>query len=225
MKKNIFILILLQSCLIFSKNSIIVLYGCSSSGKTSISSELIKILSGEWKYIASNKFSSSGNVDGNYLLWKYINSQISSGYNIIVDTHNQNFLIDDKENVDLLAVFLHCPVNKLIEHINKRNLSADENSHRKIKIVFEEFCNKYKVEKDHKKSVCLLNKSDLKNQYSFTTYFALKKVIKNFFKDTGDSVVFLNPCFKNYDCIIDTGKLSIECCDKKIKKELTLKAM
>lgn len=213
------LLVLLQSQPIFSQNSVIVLYGCSSAGKTSISNELLKTLPGKWIYVASNKFAYPNSPQGNRALWSNVNSKVSAGYSVIVDTHNDNILLKDKENTNLLVVLLHCSLDKLIEHVNKRNTNVDSNTHRSLKRVFKEFCNKYKTVSNNEKHIDSFSIEDLRKQYSLTTYFALKKIKHNFFKE-GQTSVRITPCITNYDCIVNTGKLSIIECAKKIKREL-----
>lgn len=215
------LLALLESQLIFSKSSVIVLYGCSSAGKTSISNELLKTLPGKWIYVASNKFAHPNSPQGNQALWSHVNNKVSGGYSVIVDTHNENILLKDKENTNLLVVLLHCSLDKLIEHVRKRNTNVDSNTHRNLKTVFNEFCNKYKIASNNEKQIDSFSLEDLRKQYSLRTYFALKKIKHNFFKE-GQTSVRITPRIVNYDCIVNTGQLSIIACAKKIKKELDL---
>lgn len=221
-QKYLLLFLMLQAHSIISKNSIIILYGCSSVGKTSISNELNKILPGNWKYIPANKFQKFGNHSRNYLLWQEINRTLATGYNVMVDTHNSNFLIDKTKDVDVLIVMLHCSPEKLIEHLEKRNKNKDRQAHRKIKTVFNEFCNKYKSVKKEDAYVDELQKDDLKNNYSFLITLALNKIIKAYF-NKDQQVAYIAPLLNRYDCFVDTGKLSIPTCAQKIKNALMLK--
>lgn len=222
-KKYLILLLLLQICSTFSNSSIIVLYGCSSVGKTSIATELIKTLPGQWKYIPSNRFKSSSSSATNSMLWSHIKTTIANGYNVIVDTHNAQMLMDHHSNINLLVVFLHCSPHKLIEHLNKRNNDDNPQTHRKLSTVLKEFCDKYKaVKKDNPHQVETLHKQELKD-YSFITSLALKKVINSYFTQKNQETAYIAPLCNNYDILVDTGKLSITGCAHKIKNEFMLR--
>lgn len=208
-----------------NKPTIIALYGCSSVGKTSISNELHKILPGNWKYIAGNQFQRSGNHSRNYYLWQEINRTIANGYNVMVDTHNQDFLVDPSKDVNLLVVMLHCSPDKLIEHICQRNTNQDRQTHRNIRAVFKEFCGKYKSVKKDDAHIDALDRDSLQNNYGFITTLALKKIINTYFVDKNQQVAYIAPHLKSYDCFVDTGKLSISACAQKIKKAFMAKAV
>lgn len=212
----------LQPHTIFSKNAIIILYGCSSVGKTSISNELNKMLPGNWKYIPGNKFQSSGGHSRNYWLWEEINRSVANGYSVMVDTHHSDFLVDPTKNVDVLVVMLHCSPEKLIEHIDKRNTNEDRQTHRKLKTVFGEFCNKYKSVKKQDPHVDELQLDALKNNYGFFTTLALKRIIETYFKKD-QTVAYIAPYLSSYDCFVDTGRLSISASAQKIKNAFMLK--
>lgn len=212
----------LQSHTFFAKNAIIVLYGCSSVGKTSISNELNKMLPGNWKYIPSNKFKKTNNFSQNYLLWQEINRSIANGYNVMVDTHHSDFLVDPTKDVDLLVVMLHCSPEKLIEHIEKRNKNEDRQTHRSLKPVFSEFCKKYKSVKKQEAHVDELQKDSLQNNYGFFTTIALKRIIDTYF-EKNQQVAYIAPHLASYDCFVDTGRLSIRACAQKIKHAFMLK--
>lgn len=215
--KYILLLTLLQNHTFFSHNTIIILYGCSSAGKTSISSELLRILPGNWKYIASNRFSVTNK---NQHLWNEVNRQISYGYDVIVDTHDAKFLIDNIENMRVVVSLIYCSPEKLIEHVQSRNSEDNAQNHRAIKAVFQEFCQKYKVVKKNKTYIDTLNKEQLKKSYGFFINSELKKIMQQYFNDD-QNVVYLAPLFlKKYDCFINTGKISIQQCAQKIKDKL-----
>jgi chloramphenicol 3-O-phosphotransferase len=217
-KKCILFSILLQSNSIFSKNSIIILYGCSSSGKTSIASELVRILPGTWKYIASNQFYPTNR---NCLHWNAINAAVAEGFNVIVDTHSETFLLNDPET-QVLTILLYCSPEKLIEHVNQRNKKSDPKTHRALKRVFQEYCQKYKSVKKSQKHIDTLNIEKLQQSYSFFISQALKQVINKFFS-TSQHLAYVDPSLNSYDCLINTGKTSISASAQKIKQELMLK--
>ncbi|MBP6892565.1 AAA family ATPase [Candidatus Babeliales bacterium] len=217
--KNLTLVIFLfQNLFIFSQNSIIILYGCSSSGKTSISTELLRILPGSWKYIPSNKFRLN---NGNALLWKEINQQVSYGHNIIVDTHNSEFLIDNPENIKVVVCLIYCSPEKLIEHVNSRNVENNPKNHRALKAVFQEYVHKFQSVSKNQPYIDKLNKIHLKNSYGLFTKMALKTIIHKFFQNTDQSIVYIAPKLKKYDCCIDTGKTSIAQSAAQIKERLT----
>lgn len=176
--KQILLILLLKTYSIYTNISIIILYGCSSTGKTSISLELNKILSGNWKHIASNQFRSPYK---NAQLWSNINSIISQGYSVIVDTHNSQFLINSSKNANVFSVLLHYPPHKLINHINQRNSNENQNDHRRLKIVLQEYCNKFKfVKKNQPHIIDTLKKKDLSG-HGLLTSLALKKIYQQVF--------------------------------------------
>lgn len=216
-----FFVIQVSTC--WTKNGIIILYGCSSVGKTSISNELNKILPGNWKYIPANKFQKSGNHSRNYLLWQEINRTVANGYSVMVDTHNSDFLIDPKKDVDVLVVMLHCSPEKLIEHIEKRNTNQDRQTHRQLKPVFSEFCKKYKSVKKQEGHIDELRKDVLLNNYGFFTTIALKKIVDTYF-EKDQQIAYIAPLIDSYDCFVDTGQLSIVASAQKIKKAFISKA-
>jgi len=218
-KKSILLLILLQTCLAFSKNSIIILYGCSSAGKTSISTELLRTLPGEWKYIPANRFPI---VDRNRLLWKHINETIGNGYNVIIDTHDLHFLIDEAADIHVVIALVYCSPEKLIEHVGQRNTTDNAKNHRKLKFVFAEYCAKYKAVKKEQGYIDILDKDRLKNNYGFFVAFALKTIINTFFVTKEQRMAYIAPILQKYDCLINTGKTSVVDGAAKIKQELML---
>ena len=187
--------------------SIIVLYGCSSAGKTSIAQELLQILPGNWKYVAANQFSS---FNRNVFLWRQINQNILDGYDVIVDTHDLNFLYDPRPDLHVVVTLLYCSPHKLIEHVSKRNLNANAKTHRALKAVFSEYCKKYKAVKKNEPHIDKLYKDSLKNRYGFFVSRALKQLIFQYFSQTDRQVVYIAPFLTKYSCFVDTGKTSIE---------------
>lgn len=219
-KKNILFFLLLHTYSTFTNNAIIILYGCSSTGKTSISSQLRKTLPGNWKYIASNQFRPPHR---NTRLWSHINATISQGYNVIVDTHNSQFLIDLSKNANVFSVLLHCPPHKLIDHINQRNTNENQSDHRRLRIVLQEYCNKFKsVKKNQPHIIDTLKKKDLSG-HGLLTSLTLKRYINKFFETKKQDISYVAPMFTTYDCLVDTGKNSISDCALKIKKEFLMK--
>lgn len=219
-QKLILFVTLFQNHLFFSQNSIIILWGCSSTGKTSISAELLRILPGNWKYIPSNKFRMTG---GNILFWKEINRQIANGYDVIVDTHNSQFFIDNPENMRVVTCLIYCSPEKLIEHVHSRNTDNNQKNHRALKEVFQEYIHKFQSVPKNEPHIDKINKTHLKNSYGFFITMALKAIINKFFENTDQSIVYIAPKLKKYDCFIDTGKTSIVQSAAKIKDAFTHK--
>jgi shikimate kinase len=218
-KKLILLCLFLHNSSVFCKNSIIVLYGCSSAGKTSISTELLRILPGEWKYIPSNQFKMANR---NSVFWKEINATVAKGYNVIVDTHSSVFLPDPTQDTNVLITLLYCNPSTLIEHVTKRNSTNNPQTHRTLKAVFHEYCNKYKTVTKSHPHIDTLNKDELKNNYSFFVTFALKQIVSRFFNKTDQNIVYVAPMLSHYDCFINTGKSSITASAQKIKDELLM---
>lgn len=216
-KKFILLCLLLQNSSAFCKNSIIILYGCSSAGKTSISTELLQILPGNWKYIPANQFKMA---NGNQVLWKHINTTVENGYNVIVDTHSSVFLPDPAQEANVLIALIYCSPSKLIEHVTKRNLNENPQTHRTLKAVFHEYCNKYKSVNKNQHHIDSLNKDELKNNHSLFASFALKQVVQKFFRQTTENISYIAPMLSKYDCFINTGKSSIAASAQKIQQEL-----
>ncbi len=220
-QKLILFIILFQNFLIFPQNSIIILYGCSSAGKTSIGAELLRILPGSWKYIPSNKFSMTG---GNILFWKEINKQITNGYDVIVDTHNSQFFIDNSENMHVVTCLIYCSPEALIEHVQSRNTTTENpKNHRALKGVFQEYIHKFQSVKKNQPHIDTIKKNNLKNNYGFFTRMALKTIISKFFTESDQSIVYIASKFQNYDFFINTGKTSIVQSAQKIKDALAHK--
>lgn len=215
----ILVVILLQTCTFFAKDSIIILYGCSSAGKTSIAAELLRILPGKWKYVPANRFAVVG---GNALLWDHINETVRDGYDVIVDTHNSRFFIDDIQNRHVIVTLLYCSPEKLIEHVTERNSKNNSGNHRKLKTVFKEYCQKFKSVKKGQPHIDTLQQDVLKNNYGFLVTFALKRIINQFFTAPDQRVAYIAPLLAKYDCFINTGKTSIFDSAQKIKRELML---
>lgn len=216
-KKMLLLFILLQNHTFFAQNTLIILYGCSSAGKTSISAELLNILPGNWKYIASNRFAT---INKNRMLWNEVNQQLSQGYNVIIDTHDAKFLIDHAENITTVVCLIYCSPEKLIEHVNSRNCEDNAKNHRALKAVFTEFCHKYKTVKKNESYIDALHKEKLKKSYRFFINSELKKIIRQYFNQD-QNIVYIAPLLlKKYDCFINTGKMSIAQCAKIIKEKL-----
>lgn len=219
--KHFILLLIFQYHIASAEQSIIILYGCSSSGKTSIATELLKILPGNWKYIASNQFRVA---NGNKLLWKHINDTVAQGLNVIVDTHDAKCIINQPENLQILKILLYCSPEKLIEHVSKRNIDQNnQKNHREVKSVFLEFCGKYKTVSKNEPHIDTLNKNQIKKIYGLFATWTLKTFFNHFFSD-GSNIVYITSIFKNYDCLINSGKLSIQQCALKIKDELNQKS-
>lgn len=220
--KNIvlFLIFFHNNCTI-SNNSIIILYGCSSAGKTSIAHELLKILPGTWKYIPSNQFNIANR---NVLLWKHINTTISKNCNVIVDTHNLNFLIDPNQKAHILTILLYCSPQKLIEHVLERNSKDNPKNYRALHNVFNEYCSKYTSVKKNQHHIDTLHKDTLQKNYNFWTSRALKIIINKFFTDSNQHLAYIAPFLKSYDCCINTGKISITECAQKIQDAWILKS-
>ena len=217
-RKIVLFLYVLQICfLLVSKNSIIILYGCSSAGKTSIARELLKILPGKWQYVPANRFVSKG---GNLQLWQSVNKACSSGSNIIVDTHNLQFLIDDVSAKHVMVVLLYCSPEKLIEHVLERNGHDNAKDHRKLKKVFQEYCQKFKAVGKDQVYIDTLSQKILKNKYGFFVTFALKRIIKKFFNSNGQTICYVAALLPKYDCFINTGTTSIAVSAAQIKEQL-----
>ena len=219
--KIAFYLLFFHNLLVFAQPGIIILYGCSSSGKTSVATALQKILPGSWAYIASNRFKGNASASQNKQLWQAVNQKIAHGFNVIVDTHASEFLITPAQKSTTLTVLLYCSPEKLLDHVLKRNLQEDKQTHRALRSVYKEFCKKYQAVQRDQPHIDTLHKKNLKN-HSFTVYFALRKIISTYFDTADQKNAYLAPRFKAYDCLIDTGKESIDACAKQIT-ELFLK--
>jgi len=213
MKKAIFLLALFFSSNIFAQCSIIILYGCSSAGKTSISAELGKTLPGKWKVLGIDMFS---NQDGtaNSQLWMKANRYIKEGFNVIVDTVSSNFLIDKSSDVQQFVVLTYCSPMVTVEHVKKRNSKGKDHDHRTLKKVLRQYCSKYRsVEKKQDFTIDVLHKSDLEN---ISERRALRTMKDEFFRDNRH-VVYIASKLYDYDFFVNTGTLSISNCAKKIK--------
>ena len=200
------------------KQEIIILYGTSSAGKTSISTVLGNMLPGKWKVLGIDMFPKAASGGGpsmaNSLMWKKVNEEIANGYNVVVDTVVSNFLFD-KSKADSFVVVTYCSPAVLVEHVTKRNASGKDREHRTLKKVLKQFYNKYNTQEHKKDSIDVLYKSDLEN---IKGSWALRNLKKEFF-GSDRSVVYVASRLYSYDYFINTGTMSIVNCAKKIKDE------
>lgn len=196
-----------------AKSSVIVLYGCSSAGKTSISKELGKTLEGKWKVLGIDMFSNREGT-ANSLLWKQANTYLKDGYNVVVDTVFPNFLVDSSKNYELFTVLTYCSPDILVEHVKKRNSNGKDHDHRTLKKVLTQYCNKYRSGASKDVAIDVIHKSDVEN---IPDWRARRKIKDEFFRDDRH-VVYIASKLYEYDSFINTGKDSISGCAKKIKE-------
>lgn len=210
----IFSCFLLQASGAFAQGSVIVLYGCSSAGKTSISQELGKILPGKWKVLGIDMFSNKDNT-ANALFWKQANKELSAGYNVVLDTVFPSFLLDRSKGYELFTVLTYCSPKALVEHVSRRNMNGKDHDHRTLKKVLQQYCNKYRgaISKDY--SVDVIERSEVKN---IGDWRARKKIKEEFFKDDRH-VAYIVSKFYEYDAFVNSGKMSISACAKKIRED------
>ena len=218
MKKSIFLLFLFRVSCAFAKSSVIILYGCSSAGKTSISKELGRVLPGKWKVLGIDMFAfsrSSGVAPTNAALWRKVSKYIDQGYNVAVDTISPNFIFDRSKAQEFVVV-TYCAPGALLDHVAKRNQSENSREHRSIKNVLTMYCHKYRTTLDKKESVDVLHKSDF--EYLGFSKRALRRVKKEFFN--GDRTkVYVASRLNQYNCRVDTSKMSVSACVKKIQQD------
>ncbi len=225
MKTRIVVIALFCVGSIFSDSSekpdLVILYGTSSSGKTTTSTVLGKMLPGKWKVLGIDMFPKAASGGGpsmaNSLMWKKVNEEIANGYSVVVDTVIPDFLYD-RSKVDAFIVMIYCSPAVLVEHVTKRNQGDDERNYRSLKKVLKQFRNKYRTIENKKDCIDVLHKSDLeKTAHSW----ALRKLKKEFF-DGDRTVVYVAAKLYGYDCCINTGKMSITACAQKIKDEFAV---
>ncbi len=220
-----FLLFLLHVSCAYSKSSIIILYGCSSAGKTSISKELGKALPGKWKVLGIDMFAysrSSGVAPTNAALWRQVNTYIDEGYNVVVDTISPNFIYN-RSKAQEFVVITYCSPSVLLDHIAKRNQSENSREHRSIKNVLTMYCHKYKITLNKEESVDVLHKSDLEHQ-GFSKR-GLRRVKKEFFSGDHRTKVYVASRLSQYNCRVDTSKMSVSACVKKIQQEFVALAV
>ena len=199
--------------------TIIALYGCSSAGKTTLSTALLKTLSDHWVYIPSNQYRSSGNLSRNELLWRDINLKIAQGFNVIVDTHSLHFLVDRKHNPRIFVTLVYCTPAKLLDHIYNRNQSDNKNNHRTLTHVFKEYVDKFQPVSKNQEHIDIIHRKDLEDQ-SFFTMLALKKIVHKYFTDKNQKKAYIAPYLTRYDYLLDAGKVSAQQGALTIKKML-----
>lgn len=198
---------------ISANGSIIILYGCSSAGKTSISKELGKTLEGKWKVLGIDMFSNKEGT-ANSSLWRQANKDLRAGYNLVVDTVFPNFLIDHSKNYEVFTVLTYCSPDVLVEHVKKRNSSGKDHDHRTLKKVLTQYCNKYRSGASKELAIDVIRRSDIE---SIPDWRARRKIKDEFFKDNRH-VVYIASKLYEYNSFINTGKNSISGCAKKIRE-------
>lgn len=198
---------------VLAEGSVIILYGCSSAGKTSISAELGKTLEGKWKVLGIDMFSNKEGT-ANSLLWKQANKDLKAGYDVVVDTVFPNFLIDRSKGYEIFVVLTYCSPEILVEHVKKRNSNGKDHDHRTLKKVLTQYCNKYRCAPSKDFSIDVMHKSDIEN---IADWRARKRIREEFFKDNRH-IIFIASKLYEYDIFINTGKNSISTCAKKIRE-------
>lgn len=198
---------------IFCQGTIVILYGCSSAGKTSISAELGKTLSGKWKVLGIDMFSNKEGT-ANSLLWKQAAKDLKAGYDLVIDTVFPEFLYDHLKDYRVFVVVTYCSPNILVEHVKKRNMSDRDKDHRTLKKVLGQYCNKYRHAQNKQDSIDVLHESDIKN---IDDWRARRKIREEFFNNNRH-VVYIASKLYQYDFVVNTGKASIPACAKKIKE-------
>lgn len=217
MNKSIFLFLSLYVCSLFSQGSVIVLYGGSSAGKTSTSLALRKIMPGKWKFLSIDMFS---NKDGsaNSQLWHQVSKDIKDGYDLIVDTIFDKFLLQSSSGAKLFVVLMYCSPIVIVDHVEKRNKTGDDREHRTLSKVLSMFCHKFRPVATKDNSIDVLRMSDVEKHISNRR--ALKKIKEEFFRTNQPLVYIASRLPKSkYDCFINTGTMSISECAQQIKKE------
>ncbi len=204
---------------LFSENTVIILYGCSSAGKTSISCELGKQLPGKWKVLGIDMFPAETPHGANIQLWQHTNKYLDQGYDVVVDTVISEYLFD-KNKRKSFVVLTYCSPMALVEHVLKRNKSDIPHNHRKMKKVLRQFCRKYKAT-TKEDSIDVLRKSDLEN--ATLGWWALRQIKKEYFTNN-QHMVYLAARLASYDCLINTGKMSIQESVATIKRDFLKRA-
>jgi len=231
--------------------TIIFLNGTSSAGKSSIASELLKMFDEHAKVITlgahinrikfeiAQQKESKRSVhpttyeDGQAIrqaaedrMYKEIIKFHTEGKNIIIDLtlskpNKIQLFLNALHDLPVFFVLVYCPLNKLIEHIVKRNQLGIKKEYRTIPFVLNHFCEIYKKrDPSDPCSIDCLKKDDCKRLITATTKTGsnMSKIFTNFWFNKREYVEI--SALLAYDCIVNTGTSSAQECAQQIQKLL-----
>lgn len=136
-----------------SKGTIIVINGTSSAGKTTVIQELAMMY--PQAFVASiDTYSMTHQYSGfvwlRYLhFYAMIHKKAMAGIDVLVDTvlYHKRYAkynrILEKHGINLIKVIAYCPLEQLIDHVEKRNKSGDALELRSINQAFRAFLELY----------------------------------------------------------------------------------
>jgi uridine kinase len=206
--------------------TVIILYGTSSSGKTSIINELKKIYGNTYQIVNIDSFLSTHNppeekeikaespeekdlrmsrllID---MFYGFVREKALKGQNVLVDT--VPVLDIDVEYVQVLQVLkglkvvkvlLYCPLDRTLAHVEKRNLGGVKEEHRDPTTPIPQYAQLYKVQElDSEKVIDKIVSEDFKQMVKSAADASMKSLLKE--------IAEITPKELHEDCFKQTGK-------------------
>ena len=167
--------------------TIILLNGTSSAGKTTLIKELGTIFNNALvasidEYTATHQFNSFFNSRYKNF-YAMIHQKATLGYPMLVDTVLYQDLYDhydailQKNGVRLLKILVYCPLTTLIEHVQTRNSSGKSLEHRTFNQAFKAFLGLYTMQKTKHQIIDNLHSSAMQSAVQTST-----KIVKTWSK-------------------------------------------
>ena len=207
---------------------IILCNGTSSAGKSTLVKALHEMhddfeVAGIDAYARTHQCNGFANLRYNGF-YKMIHKKALAGKNMLVDTvlyHNRYKKYDamlQAQGVKLIKVLVYCPVDCLVDHVRKRNLSGDAMEHRTVSQAFRAFLALYTMHKKRKTQIIdTMHSSDMKaavqksldviarwsNKSKKRQHATNKKMVHQFNLETPHQIL-IAPCHQ-WDLIVNTS--------------------
>ena len=206
--------------------TVIILYGTSSSGKTSIINELKKIYGNTYQVVDLDSFLSTHNppeekeiksespeekdlrmsrllID---MFYGFVREKALKGQNILVDTVpvldidiEYAQVLQVLKGLKVVKVLLYCPLDRTLAHVEKRNLGGGKEEHRDPAVPIPQYAQLYKVQElDSEKVIDKIVSKDFKQIVKSAVDANMKSLLKE--------IAEITPKELHEDCFKQTGK-------------------
>jgi chloramphenicol 3-O-phosphotransferase len=205
---------------------VVILYGTSSSGKTSIINELKKIYGNTYQVVDLDSFirtykpseAKEGKPESQEekelricrefidSFYSFVRQKALKGQNILVDTVptldiNVEYVQVEQvlKGLKIVKICLYCPLDCTLARVEKRNLEGVKGEHRDIATPIPQYTQLYKVQElDSEKVLDKVTSKNLKQIVKLATESSMKSVLKE--------IAEITPKELHEDCYKQTGK-------------------
>jgi chloramphenicol 3-O-phosphotransferase len=205
---------------------VVILYGTSSSGKTSIINELKKIYGNNYQVVDADSFLRTHNPPEEKeiklespeekdlriscifinMFYCFVREKALKGNNILVDTvpvididAEYAQVLQVLKGLKVVKVLLYCPLDCTLAHVEKRNLTGVKDEHRDVATPIPQYMQLYKVQElDSEKVIDKIVSKDLKQIMKSAIDASMKSLLKE--------IAEITPKELHEDCFRQKGK-------------------